>query len=117
MIDVQIILIICFLILIGAVSYLTYQTIQCNKNLEKMINAYGFNEEDLLTDYEQERLQREKELEQRVAEMQKENELVKEHFERTGSIAEEFHPAVKNLPHDSVNVNHTNQQGVEEYAE
>jgi hypothetical protein len=56
-----------------------------------------------LTAYERARLERERAFDERISRFSGELDNYRP-IERKGTVAEELHPAVHNLPHDAVNV-------------
>ena len=65
-----------------------------------------------LTSYELERLEREDEFDERIAKL-KEELANQQHILHIATTAEEFHPLVKNLPHDIIKTKYDTLPDVE----
>ena len=73
---------------------------------------YNFIDKSELTSYELERLEREEEFDARINRLK--DELAQQQFViRKGVTAEELHPSVHNLPHDTVQTKHDIYSDVE----
>lgn len=59
-------------------------------------------EEHELTSYELERLEREEQFDSRINKLKEELAQQQAFIERTGVMADELHPLVKNLPHTNI---------------
>lgn len=68
------------------------------KKIEDFVKQYDIPIDEQLSSYELERIEREKVFDERITRLKDELALSNA-IERKGSIAQELHPGVKNLPH------------------
>lgn len=97
-------LIIFSIVLIGFIFILFYLrklTGMLNSTMSTFQTADERVYKDELTSYELERLEREEQFDNRINRL-KDELAQQQHIIRTGIIADELHPSVHNLPHDSV---------------
>ena len=82
-----------------------------NKTFEYAVYGEVKEERESTSAYEKRRLEREKILDERIFQMQKEvNTLINAD---EGVPAEVLHPSIKNLPHDSIKTHYTTLPDVE----
>lgn len=99
---------ICLILLIVASIGFSLYLIRTNRALLNSIKSFEATESrgtdaEELTSYELERLEREEEFDARITRLKEELAYQQELIQRSGVSADELHPLVKNLPHDTVN--------------
>lgn len=96
--------IILSIIAVLLLSYQLYYIRKLNVELRNRPSNEDSFDKSQLTSYELERLEREEEFDKRINRLKE--ELAKQQtIIRRGTIADEFHPMVKNLPHDVIKIN------------
>lgn len=100
---------------VGTILYFIHHTYQLYEALAKEAVIPDADEE-LLTAYELERLEREEEFNTRIARIKEELAMQQAIISRSTKDADELHPLVKNLPHNSISERYNNTPDIE-YAE
>ena len=86
----------------GVFTRLADKVVDRGREIEARKSSKNESAEDSLSVMEKQRLEKHKEMNERITKLKSELAMNTEYKRRTGTTADELHPGVKNIPHDAV---------------